>query len=405
MNGSITTAYDRVFKNIDRRLRIVENRETPSSGGGGGTTVIHAHINDTSGGVIDYLRTQWGTDHTNPALDPHTQYLNQARGDARYSLLGHNHNAAYAALGTTITAGSGLTGGGDLSANRTLNVGAGTGISVAADTVAVDQTFLDSRYALVAHNHDATYSPLNHNHDPVYVNVTGDTMTGALVVTADTSQFISASSGADALRIRPVDNASPFTILMGVLDAGVTAWQWYVTKNGNTSQTGNASIGNRVGIGGAAGTFRDVLYATAGLPRWLIGADTAAETGSNAGSDLVIYRYNDAGSPIDTVIRIPRNTGQPNFNTRVLINAGLLAVGDTEFYGDMYARTNLYVTTAATVAGKSIAASPDAGNIITWRNNGFYAAVGAIQISADPDNILEVKPDGLFVRKGLIFGK
>ncbi len=35
----------------------------------------------------------------------------------------------------TLSAGDGLTGGGDLSADRTFNVGAGTGISVAADTV------------------------------------------------------------------------------------------------------------------------------------------------------------------------------------------------------------------------------------------------------------------------------
>ena len=39
-----------------------------------------------------------------------------------------------------IIAGNGLTGGGTLNANRTLNVGAGSGISVAADTVAVDST-------------------------------------------------------------------------------------------------------------------------------------------------------------------------------------------------------------------------------------------------------------------------
>ncbi len=40
----------------------------------------------------------------------------------------------------TLTAGDGLTGGGDLSANRTFTVGAGTGISVAADAVALDTT-------------------------------------------------------------------------------------------------------------------------------------------------------------------------------------------------------------------------------------------------------------------------
>jgi hypothetical protein len=40
----------------------------------------------------------------------------------------------------SVVAGNGLTGGGQLNANRTLNVGAGDGISVAADTVAVDAT-------------------------------------------------------------------------------------------------------------------------------------------------------------------------------------------------------------------------------------------------------------------------
>jgi hypothetical protein len=42
----------------------------------------------------------------------------------------------------TITAGNGLTGGGDLSADITLNVGQGDGITVSADTVAVDSTVI-----------------------------------------------------------------------------------------------------------------------------------------------------------------------------------------------------------------------------------------------------------------------
>jgi hypothetical protein len=46
----------------------------------------------------------------------------------------------------TLTAGNGLTGGGDLSANRTLDVGAGTGITVAADAVALDTAYTDARY-------------------------------------------------------------------------------------------------------------------------------------------------------------------------------------------------------------------------------------------------------------------
>jgi hypothetical protein len=45
---------------------------------------------------------------------------------------------SYALQGTTVTAGAGLTGGGDLSASRTFDVGAGTGVTVNANDVALD---------------------------------------------------------------------------------------------------------------------------------------------------------------------------------------------------------------------------------------------------------------------------
>lgn len=55
-----------------------------------------------------------------------------------------------------ITSGDGLTGGGDLSADRTLAVGAGTGVSVAADAVAVDTTYAFTWSALHTFNAGAT---------------------------------------------------------------------------------------------------------------------------------------------------------------------------------------------------------------------------------------------------------
>jgi hypothetical protein len=42
--------------------------------------------------------------------------------------------------GVTITAGAGLTGGGDITTSRTLNIGAGTGITVNADDIAITNT-------------------------------------------------------------------------------------------------------------------------------------------------------------------------------------------------------------------------------------------------------------------------
>src|SRR3989344_3753811 len=62
---------------------------------------------------------------------------------------------------TGVTAGNGLTGGGT-SGDVTVDVAAGTGITVAANSVSLDTAYTDGRY----------------------VNVTGDTMTGDLNITA-----------------------------------------------------------------------------------------------------------------------------------------------------------------------------------------------------------------------------
>lgn len=49
-------------------------------------------------------------------------------------------SATYVPVCRTLTAGAGLTGGGDLSANRTFDVGAGTGITANADDIAITNT-------------------------------------------------------------------------------------------------------------------------------------------------------------------------------------------------------------------------------------------------------------------------
>lgn len=71
---------------------------------------------------------------------------------------GNHSHSGYASTSTNMTAGNGLTGGGTLASSRTFNVGAGTGISVAADTVSLDTTYTDGRY----------------------INTAGDTMSGSL---------------------------------------------------------------------------------------------------------------------------------------------------------------------------------------------------------------------------------
>lgn len=60
------------------------------------------------------------------------------------SLLNYVADRHVAHTGVVLTAGAGLTGGGDISVSRTLTVGAGTGITVNADDVALSATTLAS---------------------------------------------------------------------------------------------------------------------------------------------------------------------------------------------------------------------------------------------------------------------
>ena len=82
-------------------------------GGGGAITAGSTITMNTPGGLSSTTTNTVGTNHT------------------------HAIDTTLARSAVTITAGAGLTGGGDISANRTLAVGAGTGITVNADDVAI----------------------------------------------------------------------------------------------------------------------------------------------------------------------------------------------------------------------------------------------------------------------------
>jgi len=97
---------------------------------------------------------------------------------------------------TAVTAGNGLSGGGT-SGSVTLNVGAGSGISVAANTVAVDSTVCrtNSQIEMAA--------ALDMNNNPIYgvdaIYHHGDTNTYMNFVSSDTWRVVTA--GVEALRI------------------------------------------------------------------------------------------------------------------------------------------------------------------------------------------------------------
>lgn len=124
----------------------------------------------------------------------------------------------------TITAGAGLTGGGDLSANRTLSVGAGTGITVNADDVAVDpavvalRTYVDdavqgftakgaARVALMATTLAALLGGMTYNAGTKRLTANANGAIGTVDGVADLDVgdlvMVPALTGADATRNGP----------------------------------------------------------------------------------------------------------------------------------------------------------------------------------------------------------
>jgi hypothetical protein len=62
-----------------------------------------------------------------------------------------------------------------------------------------------------------------------------------------------------------------------------------------------------------AGTNRNVTFRTGKSHRWQINASGGAESGADAGSNLNVYRYDDAGAYLDAPLSISRATGKASF--------------------------------------------------------------------------------------------
>jgi hypothetical protein len=156
----------------------------------GNTILLHSDVDDTpvNGEVTVPVSSNWAYDHAANASAHHTKYTDEEAQDAVGAMVGdslvytdgtpeldtvqdirtaasptfadltlnspsniyalsHNSFADVSAnehvdhTTVTLTAGNGLTGGGTIAASRTFAVGAGNGISVAADSVAVDQSY------------------------------------------------------------------------------------------------------------------------------------------------------------------------------------------------------------------------------------------------------------------------
>ena len=117
-------------------------------------------------------------------------------------------------------------------------------------------------------------------------------------------------------------------------------------------------------VNGPAATPRIITGQTNGSNRWgvLVG-DAAPESGSNAGSDFAIYRYNDAGAFVDGPLVISRATGVVSFPVKPSIPGYLQLSGGTLTGG---------------LAGTTVALSGTiSANGVQSNNAGNFYAIGA----------------------------
>ena len=128
----------------------------------------------------------------------------------------------------------------------------------------------------------------------------------------------------------------------------------------------------RTEVDGPASTSRDLTFSSTGKDRWIIRIDSAAESGSNAGSDLRILRRADDGSALgNDLLVINRATGEATFAYAIVAPYRLLGYtvaglpagtqGDIAFVTD--ASAPVFLTA---VVGGGAVITPVFHNGTTW---------------------------------------
>jgi len=117
---------------------------------------------------------------------------------------------------------------------------------------------------------------------------------------------LSVSGNSDMGNIRVAGNTISSTDTNG--DINLTPNGTGTTRTGNGVTIGTGSAFARLGLQSSAAGGFDINFLTGTSQRWILNK-AGAETGSDAGSDLILYRYNDAGGFGGTVMTFTRSSG------------------------------------------------------------------------------------------------
>ncbi len=154
---------------------------------------------------------------------------------------------------------------------------------------------------------------------PLFVTSPNDAVLGVLQSTND-AVYVGASS-ATRTYLRSGTALVGFDAALGLFPSVAGAYplggasnRWATVYATDLSLSGSATILGTMIAGGArldaaAGSVRQLTFTTAGVARHAVYADSAAESGANAGSNYALSQYSDAGAYLGTALLVLRASG------------------------------------------------------------------------------------------------
>lgn len=199
---------------------------------------------------------------------------------------------------------------------------------------------------------------------------------GSTVINANTSLaggitslvFAAASAGAPSAAIGTSSNGfyAPGTNQVGLAINGAASGLW--TANGYKTTGSGAMAQETVSTASSAqqtvdrpaGQVGSVTVKTSGLDRWKLNVDGTAEAGANAGSDLNLSAYDDAGSLLGTIMTIVRSTRIATFTQALVANI-------TGYASALKSATTTVSVSAATAPTTGQVLMATDGSTATWQ--------------------------------------
>lgn len=183
---------------------------------------------------------------------------------------------------------------------------------------------------------------------------------------------ISKAVGSQKVDLDFASNPTGSTTIVGAIRTyqdGINLSDTMVFREDGHVGIGAASPAGLLHVNGGANVARMILdadtnlarifsFRTANSPRWAFRID-GNETGTNAGSDFAIRRYNDAGTFVDAPMVITRSSGNIGVNTTTTTAAKLTLKGT----GSTSATTSLQVQNSAGNASLQIT---DDGSVFNY---------------------------------------